>query len=225
MIPFQRLEISDGTTTVSLLSPESGFYLRSWNPVISEAKAGGVWKDSQLADGRKLGLRKRANTIDNLALDIRDWTPDDLIRDTQNLRRLLEKACYYRTSKWQDEPVWIVRQGTYESAPTYSLIEDYRTPQDGNPHGSDTFWNRVWRKVSFPVFNLILEHEPWWRGNPPGVGTCVQIRGMQAEWEYEDWTINTNQPTWTVGDIIETSTSMLAGDNAEVWRTVNGTVW
>jgi hypothetical protein len=225
--PFQRLEISDGDTTVSLLSPESGFYLREWNPILGEPKAGGVWKDSQLADGRQLGLRKRANIIDSLVLDIRDYVPDDLIRDTQNLRRLLEKACYYRTSKWQDEPVWIVRQGAYESNPTYSLIEDYRTPQDGNPHGSNTFWNRVWRKVAFPVFNLIVEHEPWWTGNPPGTGTCVQARGMQANWEYEDWTINTNQPSNQVWSIIEaTCGNMLATDlGGEVWRTANGTVW
>lgn len=177
--PFQILEISDGTTTVSLLSPRSGFCLSEWEPALAEPKGGGVWRDSQLAEGRRLAMRERANTIDTLTLSVRNWTADDLIRDTQELRRLLEKAYAYDTTTWQGEPVWIKRHPVGATNAEYSIIHDYRTPRDGNPHGSGTFWTALGR-ASFPVFVLILEHDPWWTANQPGVGAATEASALEA---------------------------------------------
>ncbi len=225
---FTILEVSDGTVTVDLLSPKSGFCLVDWDPVVSEPKGGGVWKDSQLADGRQLGMRKRANVADTYTLAVRNWSADDLIRDTQNLRRLLEKACAYRTAKWQDEPVWIKRQGRYEAYPTYTLIEDYRTPQDRNPHGNQYFWDSLGR-AAFPDFKLIVEHEFCWRADPPGEGTCVEASGQQVGWQYAaEWILNTGLPTGRVFDLLDASCgNLLAADDGapDVLRSANGTVW
>jgi hypothetical protein len=223
--PFQELQISDGTTTVNLLSPRSSFCLLEWQPSLAEPKGGGVWRDSTLAEGRRLAMRRRANAIDTLTLAVRNWTPDDLIQDTQDLRRLLEKAYQYSTTSWQDEPVWIKRHPINATYPEYTIIYDYRTPQDGNPHGSEHFWTGL-AKASFPEFVLILEHEGFWRSDQPGTGTCVQTSGLQEDWLYEPWTVNTNQPASQVYDMIELSTGrMLAGDANECWRTDNGVAW
>ena len=227
--PFQVLEISDGTTTVNLLSPKSGFCLLEWEPALAEPKGGGVWKDSQLAEGRTLAMRKRANAVDTLVLAVRDWTPDDLVRDTQDLRRLLEKAYAYDVTSWQDEPVWVKRQPINATNAEYTIVKDYRTPQDGNPHGSDTFWTGLAR-AGFPEFVLVLEHEPWWRADQPGTGTCVQTSGQQADWEYDVWQVNTPLPVGDVTEFLDASCgNMLACDSDaaawDIWRTANGTVW
>jgi hypothetical protein len=224
--PFQELQISDGTTTVNLLSPRSGFCLLEWQPSLADPKGGGVWRDSMLAEGRRLALRKRANVIDTLTLAVRNWTPDDLIQDTQDLRRLLEKAYAYGTTSWQDEPVWIKRHPVNATYPEYTIIYDHRTPQDPNPHGSEHFWTGL-AKASFPEFVLILEHEGFWRADQPGTGTCVQTSGQQTGWEYEAWAVNTALPVGDVPEFLDAACgNMLACDiTPEIWRTANGIAW
>ena len=122
---YQVLEISDGETTVNLLDHRSGFFVTDWQMAVADAKGGGAWSDSQLVDGRKLRLKRRQNVRHTMEVQVHAYSPDVLIRNTRDLRRLLEKAAAYSPVNWQDGPVWIKRQGRGESNPTYILIEDY----------------------------------------------------------------------------------------------------
>lgn len=165
---FQIFEITDGTTTVNLLEKRAGFFVTNWTQRVTDAKGGGTWADSPLADGRKLKVKKCENVQQTLEVQVRDWDSDALIRDTQNIRRLLEKAASYSSVNWQNEPVWIKRQGLREEKPTYALIEDYRAGADGYPFSNqDLFWNAL-GNAAIPDWVLVLEHEPFWRSVPPG---------------------------------------------------------
>jgi hypothetical protein len=51
-----RLEVTDGETTIDLIQRGGGLlYLNDWTPAISQAKAGGIYQQSALSDGRRLG--------------------------------------------------------------------------------------------------------------------------------------------------------------------------
>jgi hypothetical protein len=174
-----KLLITDGTATgtVDLLSPASGFSLQSWIPAIPAIKGGGTWQDSPLANGRKPIHRRWANTSETFELAIRNFQQDAVIRDTQILRRLLEKAAQYWTTEWQDEMVWIEARGPCETNSRYALIYDWRTPQDGNPY-TEPFQNPG-VIAGFESFPLILERG-FWTDSPPGTGECVEISAVQS---------------------------------------------
>ncbi|MHA1962507.1 MAG: LamG-like jellyroll fold domain-containing protein [Candidatus Thorarchaeota archaeon] len=190
--PWRWLVITDGTTNsagirnqVNLLSDHSGFCVTEWEPAITTLKGGGTWKDSSLAHGRRLALNKKANVIETMTIEVRDADANTLIRDTQELRRLLEKARTYWTTDWQTEPVWIEAQGVGESEMRYTLIMDWMTPNDGNPY-EQPFWQLV-AKAGIDDFSLIMEREPFWRADAPGESTCVEISGQQGWIAYGDF--------------------------------------
>ena len=72
-MPFAILKIetreyaSDGSSqlcSVDLLSETSGLCALDWRPRTAPAKGGGTWRDSPLAEGRRLAMRKRQNALD-----------------------------------------------------------------------------------------------------------------------------------------------------------------
>lgn len=184
MVAFSRLVITDGTfyesgqrREVNLLCIGTGFCLTEWRPRATEPKGGGVWSDSALAAGRRLHVAQPANVTETYALEIHDYDADELIIQTRTLRQLLEKARAYWTTSWATEPVWIEAQGVHESEMRYSLIADYRTPQDGDPYGQP-FWQKV-EHAGMSEFELAIEREPFWRDCEPGDSECLEISAAQ----------------------------------------------
>lgn len=185
--PFQWLVITDGTLSdagirnqVDLLSPEGFCVLADgdWRPAITEPKGGGVWRDSQLAEGRRPADFKAQNVTESMTLTVSALDQDALIRDTQNLRRLLNKARTYGTTAWQDEPVWIEAKSPGESEIRYAIIWDYRTPNDGNPYEQPFF--QLVARAGMDDFILTLEREPYWRADEPKAGNEVAIGVTQT---------------------------------------------
>lgn len=224
---FQHLVITDGTTDdagkrneVDLLS-RSGFCLLEdgdWQPAITIPKGGGVWRDSLLDNGRRPSLFRDGNTIQAMTLTVSAQDQDALIRDTQELRRLLRKAREYDSTRAQNTPVWIERQAPGASEMEYCQIFDWSTPNDSDPF-EQPFWGSV-ASAGMNDFILTLEIGPYWGGNIPGESTCTEAQAQQI-WEYEDgWQLNTNQPVATVFDLLATNAGwLLAAETAAVWRT------
>lgn len=171
--PFGTLRITDGTDSVNLFAVGSVFHITEWHPAVAPRK--GVWRESSLSRGRQLAIATRGNTIETMTLEAAGLNADHLIREIQDLRRLLEKAVAYWTTDWQDEPVWIEAQGLGESNARYSLIHDYRLSPEDFPYG-EPFWS-VLGKAGMSDFDLILEREDSWRADEPGTGTCIEIIG------------------------------------------------
>lgn len=145
------LEISDGTTTIDLLSL---FRLRSWIPQTPPPKGGGVWSGSPLSQGRQLLIREFDNVIDTFELVAHvKADADALIAQVRKLRQLLVKATDYWVADWATEPVWIKTRGICETNTRYAIIADYRSPNDDDPFEEPV--------NVFDNFTLVLEHTIW----------------------------------------------------------------
>ena len=166
------LVITDGTTRIDLLSL---FVLGEWTPQTAQAKGGGVWRDSPFLQGRQLVLHEYENIIDTFELKAKgDGDVNLLICNTQDLRRLLEKAIAYWVTDWQNDPVWIETRGICETNTRYAIIHDYRTPNDDNP-----FFDPVSSHAVFDDWTLILEHGLW-LDNEPGSATALEIGATET---------------------------------------------
>lgn len=171
------LKISDGTTSVSLVSDGAGYHLFDWKPAIPDIKGGGVFQSSPFVDGRRLAFRRFDNAIETFDLKLSGFDQDNAIQYLQDLRRLLEKAVSYWTNGWQGGPVWIEAKGPNETNKRYAVIMDYRALADNNPYAQPFF-------SCPPVvdeFSLVIERSHW-QSTQPGVGSCIE-RSNQQEWD------------------------------------------
>jgi hypothetical protein len=164
--------ITDGDIRVSFFGKRNGIHIIDWTPSVAADKEGGTWQGSAIGDGRQLVLRPRDNIVDSLTLVFNNDNIDAIARDTQNLRRLLEKAMQYWTTKWQNEPVWIEARGDCETETRYALIMGYSTPNDDNPFEPPLGGYGLTHAMdSFP---LVLEHG-FWKPYKPGDSECLPI--------------------------------------------------
>lgn len=182
MATLAKLEISDGTTTVNLLtgSGQTGFSLRNWDPAVIQPKGGGVFQDSPLAAGRRLVYAVDATAIEDMTVDINDYDQDGLIEQAQDLMRLLLKARAYQSTEFQDEPVWIRARSNCETNDRYALIINWAIPQLANPYAQP--FVSASEISTMDEISLQLERGHW-RANEPGVGECVEV-GSSQTWDY-----------------------------------------
>lgn len=165
------LELTDGTTKIDLISPNTGITLRDWVQQSPLPKGDGIWVDSPLTEGRRLISRIYGNVVDAMTFTINGVTPDDTILALQSLRQMLEKATNYWISGWSDTPVYLKKRGSGETNITYALIIDWRAPEDSNPF-AQPFFAQPFSVIE--EFSLSIEHGAW-MSNPPGTGTATQL--------------------------------------------------
>lgn len=217
-MPLSVLAITDGTTRVNLLAKTSGFHLSDWPPQPPALKGGGVWNDSPLADGRELAVRKWTNATESITLSLNGGTQEQVIRNLQDLRRLLEKAVDYWVTEWQSQPVWLEAVSSCETNKRYAIVMWYSLTGESNPHAPPFAGDAP---PAYEALSLSIEHGPW-LSQPPGTGECVAASTTQASpFGFE---VNTSLPVGNVLGIIQLSTGrMLATDNSgHVWRTDDG---
>ena len=192
MITNSTLIITDGTTSIDLLNT---FKLFDWTPQTAAAKGGGVWGSSPFSQGRQLVLREYENIIDTFELKASgNASVDQLIYNTQELRRLLEKAVSYWVTDWQTEFVWIETRGICETNTRYAIIHDYRTPNDDNPFTSPTSTSAI-----FDEWTLILEHGLW-LDSEPGQSSALPIYSCQGD--YDGRELGICAPVSTTADVV-----------------------
>lgn len=171
--PMQTLKISDGVTTIDLLSLTTGFYPMEWIPSAADVKSGGAWGDNAIADGRVPIVRALQNTTETFTLAARSWTQDLLIRDMNALRSLLLQGSLYWTRASEARPVWIQARGWNETGDRYTVVVDYRMPQSIDPYGEGFTGS-----ASMPgdaALELYIEHEPFWTDAPPSDPECLPL--------------------------------------------------
>ncbi len=222
------LEITDGTTTVNLLSRDFGFCLNNWNPAIAQPKRGGTFQSSSLSEGRKLVNIEFENIEDTFNFDIKGSGQPETITYITNLIQLLEQAREYWTG-FADK-VYIKAKADCEDNPRYALIVNYSWPEIKFPYG-ETFFSKVSTIASMINVDLGLEHKIW-STSIPGESDCAEASATQV-WKYnQEWEVNDTQPAGDVASLLQAANgSLYAGDNGfaaatQVWRsTDNGTIW
>ena len=178
------LAITDGTTRVNLFG-KSGFRLVDWRPAQPEYKDGGVWQTSPFSRGRQLVAADLSNITDTITLAVTGASMDFVIQSTQELKRLLQKAVEYWTTRWQNTPVWIEARGDCETNTRYALIHSWKIPDEGNPYDKPFGGNAI--KPVMDNFVLTLEHSLW-MANAPGTGTATPISGGNC-WQWPSYLI------------------------------------
>lgn len=212
------LEISDGTTTVNLLSASFGFCLNDWNPAIAQPKGGGVFQSSSLSQGRKLVDKKFEDIQDAFNFDIKGSGQPETITYITGLIDLLEQATDYWTGT--GNKVWLKAKADCEEIPRYALISNYNWPELKYLYGN-TFFNAT-EIASMINVDLGIEHKLW-SGSIPGESECQEINSVQ-DWQYEElWQLNTTL-TGTIGDLIQTANGDIyaISDTGEIFRSVDG---
>ncbi len=170
---LEMFEVTDGTDTVSFLNEGSGFVLNEWEPKEAQPKDGGIYKDSGVADGRKLAMIRYANVEEELILTITGENPNSLTRNLRKLRALLIKANTYWLSGFAYEPVWLKVKGKDEAYIRYSIVCGWRIEKESNPfHPPVSGGGLVLSAMN--DFELMIEREPFWLDTVPG--NDVQIK-------------------------------------------------
>ena len=178
-----KLGISDGTTRISLLNGEDGFWLNSWRPAIAQYKGGGVKQSSSMADGSQLVDKKWGNVVESLDLKTYAASQDLAYRNGQEIRRLLEKASDYWTG-WQNQPVWIEAQASKETNMRYAIIHQGTVPEDDNPFAQPFL--QPYCGAGMDGMGLVVERGHWGE-SIPGTENCVEISGVQYNWQGNDF--------------------------------------
>lgn len=164
------LNITDGTTTISLINPSSGFHLINWVPAITDYKGGGVFQDPPLADWRQLRVAKWATATENFGLTINGQNPNGVAYMLQELRRLLEKANAYWTTDWQNTPVYLEARAKCETNTRYCLVVKGRLANDQNYYRQPFTGIRT----TMRDLPLVIERRAW-QDLAPGSKTSVSL--------------------------------------------------
>jgi len=169
------LNITDGTTTISLINPSSGFHLINWVPAITDYKGGGVFQDPPLADWRQLRVGKWATAQENFGLHVNGANPDNAAYELQEIRRLLLKANDYWNTDWQNTPVYLEAKAKCETNTRYCLVVKGRLGNDRN------FYNQPFTGNASTLQDLPLEIERRaWLSSVPGVGIATEISNLET---------------------------------------------
>ncbi len=219
------LRITDGTNHIDFVqgAEAQGFFLEEWTPAIAGYKGGGTYKDSPMADGKRLTQRVFDNATEVFTVKARHSNQDTLIRETQDLRRLLEKAADYWCSDWQDEPVWLEAKGRNETNTRYAIVMSGKMETDDNPY-SGAFFQRLC-KAAMDGLTIAVERGHW-QNHPPTEYECQEIAAYQ-NWSPDNWAVRDNAPTTIVYDIIRLANGyLLACETNIIYRsTDNGVTW
>ena len=170
------LKITDGINEVDLLG-DSGYVLNSWRPAVASYKGDGVWRDSSIAEGRRLIGKVFGNTIETFDLKLAGVSQDDAILWTRKLRALLESASDYWTNARNNTPVYVIAKASRETNTRYAAVHAGKIPEDDNPF-AQPFLQRSCR-AAMDGITLLIERGHW-LSQPPGSGECVEISGVEG---------------------------------------------
>lgn len=173
------LQITDGESIVDLINETHGIHLFEWRPRVAEFDP--VYQQSPLSDGRHVVTAKLPNVDETFEYKANAADQDALIRQLQDLRRLLLKSLDYWSTRQQGEPVYLAARATCETNIRYAIIHFWRTPEDDNPYRVP-FLRASGDSVAMDDLTLFVERGQW-LANPPGSSECVTLFTTQS-WDY-----------------------------------------
>lgn len=135
----------------------SGFSLVTWEPNIPSLKAGGVWADSPISDGRSLVAAQNTNVIELVTVQLTGANCQAFAANFSALDRMIQDARAFWDTTYQIEPVYLHWWAAGAPAPQYALIYSIDmkvTYQDSTQSHAELI--------------LSIEREPYWRGVTPG---------------------------------------------------------
>lgn len=185
---FAEFYITDGQTSIDLLAGNKGrdgIHIVRYTPGRPQPKAGGVWRDSPLAPGRRRVQSVLGNVSDAVEIRIAHCSHEQLADAQEALDLMLEKAEAYWESDWTDEPVYVRARYAGDSSPKYAILYGAQFSEYPDPYAQPYLGVSV-RYVMDSII-LGLERSPWME-NPPGEQTAVATSSPSVS--------ATTQPVW-----------------------------
>lgn len=133
------------------------FSLDTWTPNIPAVKAGGVWSDSPVSDGRQLLSAPLANVTEQMSVVLTSSAYNLLQRELSRLNSMALDCRDFWQTETQIDPVYLLWYASVGAGPQYALIYDIQISPEYLPSPQPTI------RVS-----ITIEREPAWRGIPPG---------------------------------------------------------
>lgn len=152
-----------GLDTLNLIDP-SGIALltNGWRMQLPALKKGGIWADSDGADGRTLIGDANTNVKEKMRVVVSNTDLKQRQAIMRHLNRMKEDAEAFWTGGYQIEPVYLALQAASAQAEQFALIYtlEYDPSAETDPFETASPWE----------FTLEIEREPAWRMVvPPGV--------------------------------------------------------
>lgn len=170
-----------GVTSINLMDTGAGFALNpadGWQPNLPGLKAGGVWADSTVADGRLLVSGADGNVTETINLTIATGDSVTLFKALSKLHRFIADCREMWTTFSQIEPVFLQWWAFGAPGRQYALIYnidiavEYPDVEQG----------------AIADVTLSIEREPYWRGLAPGANPKV-------------WTFEFRKQSFTSSDL------------------------
>ena len=183
MLTYDELYLTDGTTTVDLLSlaTPTGAHLRTYRPSASRQKGGewgGTWHDSVLASGQRPAFYAWDAVEARMGLDLVGWTENDVSDLAAKIRNLLQAARDYFVGALPNvSPVYLIRRARGQATHEYSLVLAGTAPEDAGYAATSEHYGTV----GYENWECSIVREEHWRDTVPmEEGACVYNAGYQS---------------------------------------------
>lgn len=169
-----------GVTSINLMDV-NGFALDpvdGWQSSLPGLKAGGVWADSTVSDGRLLVSGADSNVTETMNLHISTGDTLTLFQQITRLHRFIADCRQMWTTFSQIEPVFLQWWALGAPGRQYALVYNIDIAID-YPDVS---------QGAMADITLSIEREPYWRALPPGANPKV-------------WTFESRKQAYSSGDL------------------------
>jgi len=198
--PGDTQSVESDPIVIDLLGKTGGFSLLDWSPNIPSLKAGGVWADSPISDGRALVAGVNTNVTEVLKIQLTGATCVAFTTQFAALQRLIQDAREYSDTFYQIEPVYLRWWASGAPGPQFALIF--------NVDMKVTYQDSVQFQAELI---LTIEREFGWRGIAPGHNpkewTIKSRGGIYLDTKASLLAATDNLLTDTIENVTEFSTS------------------
>lgn len=194
------LYITDGTTTVNLLSGLNGFYLKEWEPNAATFRGGGSRVTPLFNDGSWITSYDFDNVVETMTVSGTWRSPDEAAAAMSELRLLLTRASRYWTRGNIDgaTPVYLVARAYGETNTRYAYIVSGQISVENNPFAGP-FIQPGMVRVQQELDVVVERHQ--WQSSAPGSATELSI---------SDGSLESGQQTFDSNDYADQATTAWA---------------
>lgn len=178
----QIFQISDGTTTIDLLSPTGNYHLAKWESGISQWKDGGIFSENPLVDGRVPIDRAFDSVQEKITIHITGSSQDNVIASLRSLLSLFNSSYLYFAED-TGIPVYLIVKSDTETNTRYATIISYKIDklpeQFDGPFlvGGKQFAGNLSYSAIYVELDIVIERDHW-SNSIPGSSTNNSIHNQ-----------------------------------------------
>jgi len=171
------LNITDGTTTVNLLSAKVDYQLRAEGYSQSDPEPNQIRRRSQFGEGESVILSNPNNVIETFTIAVYGASHDAIATNLQKLATLQRQAKEFETTRWQTAVVYMTAKTENETNTRYARVIQIRVT------GLSPLFSSIFNSQNaLSQATILVERVPYWEGVIPrsALPTALTIGAPQA---------------------------------------------